>query len=153
MRDRSAAENFACVQGSSNESELTPFGREQAERVKEALSRMPFDRCVVHCQAPQKFGHAPKALGKRILQQSRIRRSPAAGCSEAALKCRRLQQAHISSEFPGHPRAVTVKLCSFSSGAPNDTLRYIATVTYKAITHRLGWCCVFICRIRLTAAD
>ncbi|KAK9818803.1 hypothetical protein WJX74_001996 [Apatococcus lobatus] len=33
------------IQGSSNESELTPFGREQAERVKEALSRMPFDSC------------------------------------------------------------------------------------------------------------
>lgn len=33
------------MQGSSNESELTPYGREQAGRVKEALSRMPFDRC------------------------------------------------------------------------------------------------------------
>lgn len=35
------------MQGSSNESELTPYGREQAGRVKEALSRMPFDRCAM----------------------------------------------------------------------------------------------------------
>lgn len=43
------------MQGSSNESELTPFGREQAGRVKEALSRMPFDRC-----APMLFDGYPR---------------------------------------------------------------------------------------------
>ncbi|KAK9869095.1 hypothetical protein WJX84_011988 [Apatococcus fuscideae] len=33
------------IQGSSNESELTDFGKEQAERVRDALTRMPFDSC------------------------------------------------------------------------------------------------------------